>query len=237
MQIPIYDAPTGIEREEMEFETWVQSEEARSKISFWSQRPCIVAPTSIRGRNGFEHAAKRAAEAGWPVHLRRSGGGAVYHHQGVLCVGIYLKSSETELTIEAGYRCLADLIIQAGAAFGVNMTTGAAPNAPCDGRFNISVDGRKIAGLAMRSRTVKKCANMLVHAYFHVDGPLEEPLAVIEMFEHALGVGCSYPPHASVALSELAAPQAPLMALFADQLATGFESFARRWDSRLSETI
>jgi len=68
----------------------------------------------------------------------------------------------------------------------VTGTTGAAPGAFCDGKYNVLVDGRKIAGTAQRCTRRGPGGALLAQAMLIVDAdPAELTSAVARFYERA----------------------------------------------------
>ncbi|MEE2922293.1 MAG: hypothetical protein VYC38_11080 [Pseudomonadota bacterium] len=134
---------------------------------------------------------------------RRSGGACVFHGTGVLCVSGILAGRHDPAPVERVYESFAEELGAAVTSLGVgSVSIGPAPDAPCDGRFNLLVGGRKLAGLAMRRRMRDGRTVSLVHACLWIGGPLSEPIETINMFESRLGLPGAYRTDACITLAE-----------------------------------
>jgi lipoate-protein ligase A len=93
---------------------------------------------------------------------------------------------------EAIYRALCDDMAGALARLGIVAEPQAVAGSFCDGRFNLAVAGRKLAGTAQSWRRVAGAPVVLAHAVIVVDA---DPLALTEAanaFERDLGSGRRY---------------------------------------------
>jgi len=203
--IDTFTAPGGIRAEEELFDRFCQSEGDRV-LSLWTQSRCLVTTPAAARATGFQAAARASNLRGWPVILRRSGGATVFHAPDVLCVTLIVEGSTDRPSIDSAYIHFAALLKDALALLGVKATTGEAPGAPCDGRFNILVNARKLAGTAMRTRASGARLCLLAHAAFLIGERFADGLAAVEKFEREIGLSSTYPADRSVSLTDLVGP-------------------------------
>ncbi|EOQ81598.1 hypothetical protein K652_06408 [Pseudomonas aeruginosa VRFPA02] len=107
---------------------------------------------------GFAPASAAVAERGWPVLLRDTGGEPVPQSPGVLNIALSyaLGPGDNEQTrIETAYLRLCQPICDWLRERGLDAGVGAVAGSFCDGRYNVTLDGRKLAGTAQRWR---RCA-------------------------------------------------------------------------------
>ncbi|WP_210395946.1 lipoate--protein ligase family protein [Motiliproteus sediminis] len=99
----------------------------------------------------YSEACVTLAQAGWPVVVRDSGGTAVPHEPGVLHLSlIFTLPADYRYDLDLVYQALCEPIKRAFSALGVESEFGNVPDAYCDGRYNLIVNGRKITGTAQR---------------------------------------------------------------------------------------
>ena len=55
-----------------------------ANAQLWSCEPALVAPARMSRLPGFDRACARAADAGWPIHLRATGGDLVPQGPGIV---------------------------------------------------------------------------------------------------------------------------------------------------------
>jgi len=140
-------------------------------IFIWrSQRALIVARGQAQW-SGFEVAATRLAREGWPVLVRRSGGGAFPIGPGTVQLAMIARYPDRGMSMAGVYDRLSFLIGSALAEFGIAARVGDTRGAFCDGRHDLIVADRKIAGLAQHwrpcgrgERCVTAAASVLVDA-------------------------------------------------------------------------
>ena len=198
-----FEAPGGLAREERLFDEAFDTEAGRTGLMFWQQSNCLVVPRRWLSLPGIEAAQDLADARGWPVMVRRSGGACVFHGPGVLCVSSIVIDQQDPGPVDRAYGEFAGGLSAALAMLGVDgVSIGPAPDAPCDGRFNLLVDGRKLAGLAMRRRMRHGRTASLVHACVWIGGPLAEAIEMINLFESRLGLPGTYRTAACITLAE-----------------------------------
>lgn len=90
--------------------------------------------------------------AGYRPVLRPSGGLAVVSEGGILNFSLMLrpKANIERLEIDDAYQLMADLINLTLAPFGEQVSTGEVSTSYCPGTYDLSLHGRKIAGIAQR---------------------------------------------------------------------------------------
>lgn len=198
-----FTAPDGLANEERLFQQAFVDGAARFSLSFWQQSQCLVVPQRWQSNPGIDTAKGIATAKGWPVTFRRSGGACVFHGPGVLCVSGILLNPHDPTPVDRLYEDFAIGLGAAASFLGASgVSIGPAPDAPCDGRFNLLVAGRKLAGLAMRRRMRDGQTVSLVHACIWLGGALEVPISAINQFESQLGLSGGYRAEACITLAE-----------------------------------
>lgn len=169
----------------------------------------IVVPRSYRQSNpGFQTACDTLAREGLNVHVRLSGGGVVPQAAGVvnLHLGYTADTPNPLLESEAHYQALCGLIQELLRGFGLTASAQPVQGSFCDGRFNLAVGGRKIAGTAQhwqRDKSAEHRYRVLSHAVILAADPhlLTERA---NRFEAAIGSTVRYRADKTTSLSELA---------------------------------
>jgi lipoate-protein ligase A len=165
----------------------------RAAAHLWTARQCFVVPRSYERLSGWAKACAAAAAAGWPVHVRRSGGGLVPLGPGVLNLSLVWRSAPVaSIDPHATYRDLCSAVGRALARLSINATTQAVAGSFCDGRFNLAVGGRKIAGTAQAWRRIGALNLVLAHALIIVNADSELLTEVANRFEAAAHGGRCY---------------------------------------------
>jgi lipoate-protein ligase A len=160
----------------------------------WQCAPALVVPPSYRRFEPFEAECTRFAAAGWPVSVRRSGGGLVPQGPGVVHLSLAWRTpSGMGEAMEAIYLGLCGLLQQAFEAFGLHALAQAVEGSFCDGRFNLALHGRKAVGTAQYWKRVSPAEHVvLAHACVLVDADLALLVRRANEFEAALGSGRRY---------------------------------------------
>lgn len=172
-----------------------------SKLRLWTGEQSLVTTRTYARMSGFDMARTLSANAGWPVFVRGSGGTTVVHRAGILNVSLFKVTEGTGPTIDDAYEDLIELLIIAHAQLGLEAYTGRVRGSYCDGRYNLCVGGRKIAGTSCQVRHGCFKHVQLAHASIVVEGEIMHDLDAISRFENALGIFNEYDPesHRTVA--------------------------------------
>jgi lipoate-protein ligase A len=164
----------------------------RGVLRLWRTTPCLVVTSLLAQRAAFAAAAEASAQRGWPVVVRRTGGGPVPQTAGTLNVSLaYACLRETTPSIDAAFKDFADRLLEALKTCGVEAAVGEIEGSCCPGRYDIAIGTRKIIGIAQRRRQGSKdgalLSAVLVHAMVWVDGSLNPEIDVLEQFLEAAG--------------------------------------------------
>lgn len=137
----------------------------------WTMPQGLVVPKSFTNYQKFEAARDAMAQAGWPVHLRQTGGDLTPQGPGVINLSyVFTTEADAGLSIAAAYHRLCRPIIRyLKEAHNIQAYCSEVSGAFCDGKFNVVVDGIKIAGTAQKWRPYRnaqgnKMIAVLAHA-------------------------------------------------------------------------
>lgn len=194
---------------EIELEWLELALEGKSTAALWVGKQGLVAPMSYKRSTNLPEVCVDSASRGWPVRLRRSGGGVVPQGPGILNLSLAkpCEAPPGELA-ESIYEELCLVLARALAGLGINAAARAVSGSFCDGRFNLAVistkDGtcRKIAGTAQYWRHAGERHAVLAHALLIVDAEPSTLTAEANRFETALGSGKSYERNALTSVSK-----------------------------------
>lgn len=150
-------------------------------LRLWRVPRCLVVPRGFARRPGFAAAAAASRAAGWPVLLRGSGGAPVPLDPGTLNVSL-VRRQLAGVSLEADYAALLSLLRRALAPFGLPLDQGGVAGAFCDGRFNLTLGGRKLAGTAQRRRPAGEGAAVLAQALLLVGSDVPAGCAALNAF-------------------------------------------------------
>ena len=155
---PFRMAADGIARETALLEA------GQPALLLWqAEENALVVPSSVTRQAGFEDLTSEAAEEGWPVTVRSTGGGIVPQGKDTLNLAMIVPCSAS-FTLEEGYRLICGVLAEALTRFEITTTTGSRKGAFCDGDWNVLADGRKLAGTAQRWRATLQGRVALIHA-------------------------------------------------------------------------
>ena len=195
-----------------------QALEGRSTAALWTSPPGLVAPLSYRRHAQLEAACAASSAQGWPVRLRRSGGGVVPQGPGILNVTLaYPCTGAAGDMAERVYVHLCQLLTNALAKLGIAAFPSSVQGSFCDGRFNLAVNHqgstRKIAGTAQYWRRAKGRQAVLAHALLIVDADPLHLSAQANQFEAALESGRQYDADALTSVAQCWSNARPGLAL------------------------
>ncbi|KAF1053999.1 MAG: Octanoyl-[GcvH]:protein N-octanoyltransferase [Stenotrophomonas maltophilia] len=202
-----------------------------AQLLFW--RPleqALVMPRRLSRLDGFAEAQAECAALGWPIALRDTGGEPVPQSAGVLNVALVyaLPPDDDEMTrIETAYLRLCQPLCDWLTGFGFAAGLGEVPGAFCDGRYNVTLDGRKLVGTAQRWRRRQRDGRyvVLAHGAILMEEQRASMVEAVNVFYRGCGLPAQIRVDSHIALAErLAEPwqatpdlarrfQAPLAAL------------------------
>ena len=122
---------------------------SKASVVFWESNPALVVGIREMRLPRAVPAVERMAEAGWQVAVRRSGGSAFPVTQGVLNISLM---THVPVNLDLGYQQFCEAIIAGLGPLGLPIAVGPTPGSFCDGRYNLMIDGRKIAGTSQQWR-------------------------------------------------------------------------------------
>lgn len=168
--------------------------EGRAVSAVWEPMPSLVVPGSYRRFERFDLLCERYAARGWPVSVRRSGGGLVPQGPGMVNLSLAWRTSTgMGHAMEPVYEGLCRLLQQVIAPFDIDAAPQAVDGSFCDGRYNLAVGGRKVAGTAQYWQRVSPSEHVvLAHACLLVEADLETLVERANAFEAHLGSDKQY---------------------------------------------
>lgn len=135
-----------------------------------AEENALVVPANWSRRHGFAGTAESCARLGWPVIARSSGGGGVPQGPGTLNLAI-VTPALPGFTLEDGYDLICGAITEALARFEIPSSTGPVDGSFCDGKWNVTAEGRKLGGTAQRWRLRAGSRVALIHAALLLEKP------------------------------------------------------------------
>ncbi len=152
----------------------------------------------------FETATAKLTQEGWPVYVRPSGGTAVPLVPGMLVLTlVYRDSARRDHRLDHAYEVLCRPLLDALLRLGVDASQGEVEGCFCDGRYNLVVAGRKLAGTAQRQRPGAAGYTVMSHAVLLVAASARDDAAIINRFYELSGSERRIVPATATTLEEL----------------------------------
>ena len=179
-----------------------QAAEGGALSAVWEPLPSIIVPASYRRYERF-------GSRGWPVSVRRSGGGLVPQGPGMVNVSLaWRTTSAMGEAMEPVYLGLCRLLQRVIGPFDLDTALEPVEGSFCDGRYNLTMGGRKVAGTAQYWRRVSASEHVvLAHACLLVEADLATLTRQANEFEAQLGSDRQYRLEAIANLAPLQGPR------------------------------
>jgi lipoate-protein ligase A len=162
----------------------------RAAAHLWQAPPGFVVP---RRYTLLPSWATVSRNAHGEVRARASGGGLVPQGPGVWNLSLVWPARDAPLSnTDVVYRGLCNKLSAAFARLSIVATAQPVNGSFCDGRYNLAVNGRKLAGTAQAWRHIEGKRVVLAHAVIIVDVDPAELAARANAFEEALGQHTRY---------------------------------------------
>ena len=181
--------------------------EGRPRAAVWQARRALIVTAREARMPGFAQASAALAARETPVLVRESGGGAVILGPGVIVLSLVdvlgADESGAPAPIFRGFESLRSVVEQALAPWNCRVAFGSVRSSYCDGRYNLTLGGRKFAGTAQRHRAGANHA-VLAHAAVMVDCDVAEHLACIARFLGSCGLEGRFDPASCLTVRDAA---------------------------------
>lgn len=155
-------------------------------LLLWRAPRALVVGRSDTRLPHFSDAVDRLLAEGWPVLIRRSGGSACPISRGTLQIAL-AQAVLAGTTIDAAYIEMANMIRTVVGSYGLEAATGRTSNSFCAGRYDISVDGRKVAGLSQHWRQRNGQVAVTTAATVIVEDDPGEIARIVNLFYRVTG--------------------------------------------------
>ncbi|KYK52980.1 lipoate--protein ligase family protein [Lactiplantibacillus plantarum] len=155
---------------------WLTAARQQPIVHFWQLQPTVILGLLDQRLPRLTAGLAHLHAAGYQVMLRNSGGLAVIADPGVLNVSLFLPATRERYSITAAYQLMVDYVQAVWPQ--LNITTGEITRSYCPGDYDLSIAGRKIAGMSQR-RTAEALVIML---YVSVDGDQMARSQLIQRF-------------------------------------------------------
>jgi len=159
----------------------------------WVSPPSLVVSRRDTRLPAFADASGKMTAAGWPIIVRDTGGSAVVLGPGVLNLSMVMPRSllagQPGTAMELVYDWLCEPVRRTLSTLGIQTAFASVPGSFCDGRFNLVVDNKKIAGTAQawRGSVADGDGHVLAQAALLVDIDVRRIVALVNYFYRLAG--------------------------------------------------
>ena len=155
-------------------------------LFLWRAPRALIVGRSDTRLPRFANAVDHLVAEGWPVLIRRSGGSACPISGGTLQIAL-ARAVFTATTIDAAYIELANIIRTVLETYGLKVAIRRKASGFCPGRYDISVNGRKVAGLSQHWRQCNGQITVTTAATMVVEEDPEEIAHIVNLFYRVAG--------------------------------------------------
>ncbi|ALO03270.1 lipoate--protein ligase family protein [Lactiplantibacillus paraplantarum] len=143
---------------------WLTAVRQQPIVHFWQLQPTVILGLLDQRLPQLATGLAQLRAANHQIMLRNSGGLAVVADPGVLNVSLFLPATRERYSITAAYQLMVNYVQAVWPQ--LSIVTGEITRSYCPGDYDLSIAGRKIAGMSQR-RTANALVIML---YVSVDG-------------------------------------------------------------------
>ncbi|GEK90134.1 octanoyl-[GcvH]:protein N-octanoyltransferase [Alkalibacterium putridalgicola] len=147
-------------------------------LHFWTTRPYVILGMMDTKLPFLTDALRIFSSYGYPHLVRNSGGLAVVSDEGVLNFSLIFPEEDERMPINEGYERMHHIIKTAFKDFSEHIDAYEIPDSYCPGDFDLSIDGKKIAGIAQR----RLKGGIAIMIYLSVSGDQQKRAEMIRTF-------------------------------------------------------
>ncbi|MFO8068496.1 MAG: lipoate--protein ligase family protein [Alkalibacterium sp.] len=147
-------------------------------LHFWTTSPYVILGMMDTKLPFLSDALQVFSSYNYPYLVRNSGGLAVVSDEGVLNFSLIFPEKETRLSINDGYTRMHQIIQSAFSPFDEQIDAYEIPDSYCPGEFDLSINGKKIAGIAQR----RLKGGIAIMIYLSVSGDQQQRAEMIRTF-------------------------------------------------------
>lgn len=153
-------------------------EKKQPLLHFWTTSPYVILGMMDTKLPFLNDALRIFSSYGYPYLVRNSGGLAVVSDDGILNFSLIFPEGETRLSINEGYERMHQIIQAAFASFNITIDAYEIPDSYCPGDYDLSINGKKIAGIAQR----RLKGGIAIMIYLSVSGDQHQRAQMIRTF-------------------------------------------------------
>jgi octanoyl-[GcvH]:protein N-octanoyltransferase len=178
--------PIGLARQQSLADE-LASQSSTPSLMVWRCQPALLVTRSETRLPHFDGATANMKAIGWPVLLRKSGGGACPVGAGTVQVSM-IEAAFPAATMNAKYALLARLIQATLGSFHITALTGSVAGAFCPGSYDLAVQGKKIAGMSQHWFRNRRGIHCVVTATsINIEEPPDLLAGVVNRFYESAG--------------------------------------------------
>lgn len=147
-------------------------------LHFWQTSPLAILGMMDTKIGHFEKGLEALNQYNHDVVIRNSGGLGVVSDPGILNVSLIYPTGEERLSIDQGYQFMLDFIRDTFSDFPETIEAFEITNSYCFGDYDLSIDGRKIAGISQRR--IKDGVAIMI--YISVNGNQDQRALMLREF-------------------------------------------------------
>lgn len=148
-------------------------------LHFWQTPPLVILGMMDTKISHFKQALSVIEESKHDYIIRNSGGLAIVSDPGILNVSLIYPSDTNRITIDEGYNYMLDFIQQTFyPEYAKEIKAYEITNSYCFGDYDLSIDGKKIAGISQRR--IKNGVAIMI--YISIKGNQEERASLLKEF-------------------------------------------------------
>ncbi|WP_334329172.1 lipoate--protein ligase family protein [Companilactobacillus sp. HBUAS59699] len=162
------------------------SENSIPVAHFWTTPPTVILGLQDQRLKNIEGGMKRLEEKRYIYYVRNSGGLGVVTDSGILNFTLFLPN-KNNITIDEAYEQMHQIMQK---TFSEKIETGEITRSYCPGTYDLSIDGKKIAGISQR-----RAGNAVaIMAYISVTGDQKKRSQLMKDFYEI----SNYPKHENI---------------------------------------
>ncbi|MCF6138963.1 lipoate--protein ligase family protein [Pseudalkalibacillus berkeleyi] len=199
----------------------IGSDESPPTVRAWVHQKTVVLGIQDSRLPNLRDGVNFLKSQGYNVIVRNSGGLAVVLDDGVLNLSLILSEKKNKIDIDQGYDAMVYLTQKMLNTYGLSFDTKEISTSYCPGKFDLSINGKKFAGISQR----RLRGGMAVQIYLCATGSGSDRAALIRDFYEVAKSNDStkftYPtvdPNVMASLSELAGQTISVSDLMRDVL-------------------
>ena len=195
-----------------------------AQVLVWRTEKSMIVPRGMPSRICFAEAVAAMTARGFPVYERDTGGDLTPQSPGMVNLSMVFRLDGASPNIKDAYLRLVQPVVEfLRHRYDLAADVCAVPGAFCDGAYNISYQGKKLAGTAQRWRLIggegtSRQAAVLGHVAFMADVDLKPAIDALNEFYAVAGIDRHIELEKHITLADIARRNSADPALVAEEL-------------------